>query len=52
MAIRESFRELLAFFKARKLYWMAPLILVFLLLSLVLISTQTSVLSPLIYALF
>lgn len=44
--------EFFTFLKERKLWWLTPIIIVFLLLSILLIVTEKSVLAPLIYALF
>jgi hypothetical protein len=45
-------REVAGFLKARKKWWLTPIIVVLLLLSLVLVLTQGSVLAPFIYAIF
>ncbi len=44
--------EFMQFLKERKLLWMTPIILVFLLLSVLIIVAQKSVVLPFIYALF
>jgi len=44
--------EFLAFLLERKLWWMTPIIVVFLLLFLAVIFAQSSPLAPFIYALF
>lgn len=44
--------EFLYFLRARKKYWLAPIVLVLLLLSLLIVFTQGSALAPFIYALF
>ncbi len=46
------FREIVNFLKVRKKWWLTPIILVLLLLSMVLVLTQGSVLAPFIYAIF
>ena len=46
------FKELLAFMRVRKKYWLAPIIAVMLLLGGLLVLTSGSVISPFIYALF
>jgi hypothetical protein len=46
------FGELWAFLWARKLWWMAPLLVMLLLLSLLVVFTEGSALAPFIYALF
>ena len=48
----EFLKEFFAFLKARKRYWLIPLITVLLLLSLMLVLTQGSALAPFIYSLF
>ena len=52
MGSMERLKELKAFVKARKVYWMVPLLFVFLLLSLIIVSSSNSIITPLIYALF
>ena len=51
-----SFRELLIdlydFLKARKKYWLAPLILTIVFMGTLVIVTQGSVIAPFIYTLF
>ncbi len=44
--------EFFSFLRARKKYWLAPIVLVLLLLSLLIVFTQGSALAPFIYALF
>ena len=44
--------EFLQFLKERKLLWMTPIIIVFLLLSVLIIVAEKSVILPFIYALF
>ena len=44
--------ELWQFMRENKKYWLAPLIFVLLLLSLLMVFSQTSVLGPFIYTLF
>ena len=44
--------EFLQFLKERKLLWMTPIIIVFLLLSVLIIVAEKSVVLPFIYALF
>ncbi|MBI2619564.1 MAG: hypothetical protein HYW57_05735 [Ignavibacteriales bacterium] len=46
------FRELWAFMRIRKKWWLAPIILVLLLLGLFIVATQGSALAPFIYTLF
>lgn len=40
------------FLRVRKKYWLAPIVLVLVLLSLLIVVTQGSALAPFIYALF
>ena len=44
--------EFWAFLKVRKKYWLAPILIVLFLLSLIIVLTQGSALAPFIYALF
>ena len=44
--------ELLAFMRARKKYWLAPIVVVMLLFGGLLVITSGSVIGPFIYALF
>ena len=44
--------QFLAFLKERKKYWLIPLILVFFLGSLIIVTVKGSVVAPLIYTLF
>lgn len=46
------FRELWDFLKVRKKFWLAPIVLILLLLGALIIFTQSSALSPFIYALW
>ena len=46
------FREIISFMKVRKKWWLTPIIVVLLLLSLVLVLSQGSALAPFIYAIF
>lgn len=48
----EFLKELLRFLKARKKFWMIPLILILLLLSLIIALTTVSALAPFIYSIF
>ena len=52
MSRLESLRELMAFMKERKIYWMAPILIIMLLFGLLLIFTQSSAVAPFIYTLF
>ncbi|MDA0682903.1 MAG: DUF5989 family protein [Bacteroidetes bacterium] len=44
--------ELWHFLKVRKKFWLAPIIVVLLMLSLIIVMAQGSALAPFIYALF
>ncbi|MDD5130359.1 MAG: DUF5989 family protein [Candidatus Omnitrophica bacterium] len=44
--------ELFAFLWQNKLWWMAPMIIIFLLLGMLIIFTQSAAVVPFIYALF
>lgn len=46
------FRELWDFMKVRKCWWLAPIVILLLLLGLIIIFAEGSALSPFIYALF
>lgn len=46
------FKELWEFMKARKIWWIGPIIIILILLGLVIIFTESVALSPFIYALF
>ena len=48
----EFFKELLFFLKSRKKLWLAPIVIVMLILGSLLIFAQGSVLAPFIYTLF
>lgn len=44
--------ELWSFLKVRKAWWLAPIIIILLLVGALIIFSQSSVISPFIYALF
>lgn len=48
----ELWRDLWAFMRERKKFWLIPIIVVLVLLGALLIFAQTSVLAPFIYTLF
>jgi len=48
----ELFRDLWGFMKERKKFWLAPIILVLLLLGALIVFGQGSVVAPFIYTLF
>lgn len=45
-------REFWTFLRVRKKYWLAPILLVLMLLSALIVMTQGSALAPFVYALF
>jgi hypothetical protein len=45
-------KEFFEFLKARKLYWLAPIFVMLVLLSLLMVLTQSSAVAPFIYTLF
>jgi uncharacterized protein DUF5989 len=45
-------RELVGFLKIEKKYWLAPIVVVFVLLGLLIVFAQSSTLAPFIYSLF
>ena len=48
----ELIKDLWAFMRERKKFWMAPIIIIMLLLGALLIASQGSVVAPFIYTLF
>jgi len=48
----EFLKEFWAFLRQRKKYWLIPLILILVLLSLLIVLTQGSALAPFIYSIF
>ena len=48
----ELLRDLWAFMKERKKFWLAPIIAILLLLGALIVFTQGSVIAPFIYTLF
>ncbi len=46
------FKELWGFMRVRKRWWLAPIIILLILLGLLIVFTEGSALSPFIYALF
>jgi len=44
--------EFLQFLKAEKKYWLAPIVIVFVLLGLLIVFSQSSAVAPFIYTLF
>ncbi len=45
-------KDFVSFLKERKKFWLIPLIVILLLLSLVIVATQGSAIAPLIYSIF
>jgi hypothetical protein len=45
-------KEFWSFLRIRKKYWLAPIVLVLVMLSLLIVLTQGSALAPFVYALF
>ena len=52
MPRRSKLRQVLDFIRARKLWWISPLVVILLLLSLLIVVVQGSALAPFIYTLF
>lgn len=52
MAKSSILREFWAFLKVRKKIWLAPILIILVLLSLLIVVTQGSALAPFIYSLF
>lgn len=52
MSMKSNLQLLWDFFRVRKKWWLAPLMVFLLLISLVLVLAQGSALAPFIYALF
>ncbi len=46
------FKELVAYFRVRKKYWLLPLVLLLVLLGILIVFSQGSPLAPFIYTLF
>ena len=49
---KNIFGELWDFLKIRKIYWLLPIIIMLILVSVLIIFSQSSALSPFVYALF
>jgi hypothetical protein len=45
-------KEFLGFLKVRKRYWLAPIVLILILIGFLLVFAQTSVVAPFVYTLF
>ena len=52
MAKGRVVHEFFVFLRHEKKYWLAPLVIVFLVLSLLMVFSQSSVIGPFIYTLF
>jgi len=52
MAKMEMLRELWDFLKKRKLYWLAPILIVLLLLGALILLSETTAVAPFVYTLF
>jgi len=52
MANQSIVKEFWEFLKVRKRYWLLPIIIVLLMVSALIVFTETSVVAPFIYALF
>lgn len=48
----EFLKELWSFLRSRKKLWLAPILVIIVLLGVLLIAAETSVIAPLIYTLF
>jgi hypothetical protein len=48
----ETLRELWAFLKKRKVYWIAPILIVLLLLGALILLSETTAVTPFVYTLF
>jgi hypothetical protein len=48
----EMLRELWSFLKKRKVYWIAPILIVLLLLGALLLLSETTAVAPFVYTLF
>lgn len=48
----EFLKEFLQFLKAEKRYWLIPLVVILLLLSVIIVASQGSALAPFIYSIF
>jgi len=52
MAKVSIFKELWDFMRVRKRYWLAPILIILILLSVLIVFAQTSAVAPFIYTLF
>lgn len=51
-AALEIFRELWAFMRVRKKWWLGPIVIILLLLAVLMVLTEGSAVAPFIYAVF
>jgi hypothetical protein len=52
MSKMSIFKEFVEFLKVRKRYWLAPIVIILVLLSMLIIFAQSSAIAPFIYTLF
>ena len=52
MAKMELLRELWDFLKKRKVYWLAPILIILLLLGALILLSETTAVAPFVYTLF
>lgn len=52
MSKMSIFKEFVDFLKVRKRYWLAPIVIILVLLSILVIFAQSSAVAPFIYTLF
>jgi hypothetical protein len=52
MSKTDTIRQIFALLMERKAWWLVPMVTVFILISILIVATQGSALSPFIYALF
>jgi len=52
MSKMETLRELWGFLKKRKVYWLAPILIVLLLLGALILLSETTAMAPFVYTLF
>ena len=52
MAKSQVFREFVTFLKQEKKYWLAPIVVVLVLMGLLLVFAQSSAVAPFVYTLF
>jgi len=52
MGKQSTISEIWEFLKVRKKFWLMPILIVMVLLSILIVFTETSVVAPFIYALF